>query len=122
MAMPVHHPWLQVGQIGDVTVVRFTHPQLVDGSEVEAVGEQLLRLPEAGCAKVVVNLAAVSRMTSTVVAKLVALEQKVRAAHGRLVLCGLQPPIAEVFKILRMLPRFTICQGERQALESFLAP
>jgi anti-anti-sigma factor len=120
MSVSVHHPWLEVKQTGDVTVVKFTHSQLVNDAEVEVVSEQLLHLAEARGAKIVLDLTAVYRMTSRMVAKLVALDQKIHAAHGRLVLCGLQPPIAEVFKILQMLPRFTVCANERQALESFV--
>jgi anti-sigma B factor antagonist len=67
----------------------------------------------------VLNLAVVQRMTSSLVAKLLVLQRKVEAAHGRLVLCRLQPGIGEVFKILQLLPLFTICANERQALERF---
>jgi anti-anti-sigma factor len=120
MSLPISHPWLEVEQADDVTVVKFAHSELVNESEIELVSEQLLRLPEEGCTKIVLDLTAVYRMTSVMVAKLVGLELKLRAAHCRLVLCGLRPQIVEVFKILQMLPRFTICQDEGQAVESFV--
>jgi anti-anti-sigma factor len=109
---------LEVEQVDEVTVVKFTHRELLNESEIEIVGDLLSRLPAQGCAKIVVNLAAVYRMTSGMVGKFVALRQKVRAADGQLVLCGLQPAIADVFKILQLLPLFTVCANQQQALAS----
>jgi anti-anti-sigma factor len=119
MPPPIDHPWLQVGQINEVTVVKFTHRELLNDAEIDTVGDLLTRLPEAGCTKIVIDLASVYRMTSAMVGKFVALREKVRAADGRLVLCGLQPPIAEVFRILQLLPLFTVCANQRQAVTSF---
>jgi anti-anti-sigma factor len=114
-----HNPWLEVAQVYDVTVVTFTCRAILNEPDIEAIGERLVSLVADGCTKIVLNLGTVNRTSSSMIGKLVALQQKIRAAHGRLVLCGLQPEIAQVFQILQLRPLFMICETERQALDSF---
>jgi anti-anti-sigma factor len=57
----------------------------------------------AGTARVVVDLQRVESISSVAFRPLLSLLKKVRAAGGRLVLCGLQPDVASVFHVTRMI-------------------
>jgi anti-anti-sigma factor len=110
---------LRVEQHGDVLVVRLTCPSVLEDEEAQVVGEQLARLEGEGHRKLLVDLAAVERIGSTTIAKLVRMHLKLRDAGGRLVLCGLQPRIAEIFDILQLRRLLHIYGDERDALKSF---
>jgi anti-sigma B factor antagonist len=47
------------------------------------------------------------------------MDQKVRAAHGKLRLCCIRPEIYEVFTITRLNKLFSIHDTQEQALEGF---
>jgi anti-anti-sigma factor len=119
MAPAPDYRHVRVEQHGDVLVVRLTCPSVLEDEEAQAVGEQLLRLEVEGHRKLVVDLAAVERIGSTTIAKLVRMHLKLRDAGGRLVLCGLQPRIAEIFDILQLRRLLFIYADQRAALESF---
>jgi anti-anti-sigma factor len=118
MYTQTHHHWFDVEQVQDVTIVKLTCPTILNNHDVETVSQQLLRLPAEGHCKIVLNLAAVKRMTSNMVAKLVAFQREVWAIDGELVLCRLQPGIVELFTILQLLPQFKVADTELEALES----
>jgi anti-anti-sigma factor len=118
MHTQTHHHWFDVEQVHDVTIVKFTCPTILNKHDVETVSQQLLRLPAEGHHKIVLNLAAVKRMTSNMVAKLVAFQRAVQVADGQLVLCQLQRGILELFTILQLLPLFRVADTELEALES----
>jgi anti-anti-sigma factor len=65
--------------------------------------EMLEAQARAGTARVVVDLQRVESMNSVAFRPLLSLLKQVRAAGGRLVLCGLQPDVAQVFHITRMV-------------------
>jgi anti-anti-sigma factor len=119
MAPPSDYRHLRVEQQGEIAVVRLTCPSILEEEEAQAVGEQLLRLEGEGHRKMVVDLAAVERIGSTTIAKLVRMHLKLRDAGGRLVLCRLQPRIAEIFDVLQLRRLLYIYADERAALQSF---
>jgi anti-anti-sigma factor len=118
MLTQTHHHWCEVEEVHDVTIVKFTCLTILSQLDVETVSQQLLRLPAEGHRKIVLNLAAVKRMTSNMVAKLVAFQQAVQTVDGQVVLCQLRPGIVELFTILHLLPLFTVFDTEQEALES----
>jgi anti-anti-sigma factor len=119
MSSPPDFRRLQVEPRGEVLVVRFTCPSVLEEDEAQAVGEQLLRLEAEGHRRIVVDLAPVERIGSTTIAKLVRMHLKVRDAGGRLVFCALQPRIAEIFDILQLRRLLQIYATEQEALQSF---
>jgi anti-sigma B factor antagonist len=112
--------WLEIEKGRKITVARFTCRVILNEPDIEAVGDRLWQLVAEGSTKIVVNLGSLERASSSLISKLMILQQKVRAAGGRLVLCGLQPEIKEVLKVLNLLPLFTVCDSERQAMASLL--
>jgi anti-sigma B factor antagonist len=101
---------LEVTTVGDATVVKVLSPTL-DEATSQAVGDQLLRLADALAQSVLyLDLSLVTFLTSTALEKLIILNKKVRAAGGRLRLCGLLKPIYEVFQATRLTQVFDVCQ------------
>ena len=61
------------------------------------------RLVSLGTAhRVILNFSAVRLASSQMISRLIALRQKLHAANGRLVLCGLHPAIREVLGVMRI--------------------
>jgi anti-anti-sigma factor len=122
MYTQTRHHWCEVEQIQDVTIIKFTCPTILNQSDVQAIGHQLLRLPAEGHRLIVLNLAAVKRVTSGLVATLVELLRELQTVDGQLVLCQLQPGIVELFTLLHLLPLFVVTDTEQEALENLYSP
>lgn len=111
---------LEVEDIGDVTVVNFTDRKILDDQTIQAIGEQLYSLvDEVGRRKILLNFANVEYLTSAVLGKLIALNNKLKAVGGRLILCNIDPQIYEVFEITKLNKVFSIHQEESAALAAF---
>jgi anti-anti-sigma factor len=122
LAMPsqADHRNLHIERIGEVTAVRLAGPKIMEEKAVEDINKELLGLLEdPGPRKVVVCLAAVEGMTSSMVATLVNYHRRIKAAKGRLALCGLQPRLADTFKTLRLSRLLNLYESEEQAVQSF---
>jgi anti-sigma B factor antagonist len=119
MPLPSYYRWLEIDQLGDVTVVRFTTRTILGNDAIEAIGTQLLGLvEEAGCRQFVLNLENVESISTAMVGKLVSLHRRLDAAQGRLVLCRLGPFLVEIFKILK-LGELARVYEEEEAVQSF---
>ena len=113
-------PCLQVEDIGQVTAVRFTEPEIMDAQQAESIAEQLFGLvDERRRKKLLLNLHNVEYLSSTALGKLVALRKKLQTAGGRLVLCGLDPQVYEVLAITSLDRQFVIRYDEQEALADF---
>jgi anti-sigma B factor antagonist len=116
--MSPRHRWLEVEQIGEVTVVKFLRRQILTGETVEVLGQQLLSLVcDEGRRKVVLNFANVDRLASATLGKLLLLHRHLRAAGGWLVLCQIPPHLYEVFAILKLPRVLAIRAHEQEALQ-----
>src|ERR671923_1144530 len=91
---------LEVEDIGDVTVVNFVDKKILDEQNIQIIGDQLFSLvDESGRRKLLLNFGNVEYLSSAALGKLVALNKKLQAAGGRLILCNIAPQIYEVFEI-----------------------
>ena len=75
---------------------------IVHDNQIQEVGRHLLGLADQGCTKLVLSFAGVEAMASLVVGKLLVLNNRLRAAGGRLVMCDVEPALFEVFEILKL--------------------
>ena len=120
MMTPARPRWLQVEQIGPVTVVTFATRAILEEDAVEAARAQLNGLVDhMGRHQLLLDLGQVERLTSLMVGRLVGLSKKVRAVGGRLALCGVKPKMREVFNMLglpRVIPTY---DSQPEALQSF---
>jgi anti-sigma B factor antagonist len=109
---------LEMEQIGEVTVVRFTRRSILAPQLIESVGRELLGLvAQEGCRRVVLNFGRVESVGSAMVGKLIQLLRHVEARGGHLAFCRVDKFLMEIFKILE-IPRLVRIYGEEQeALE-----
>jgi anti-sigma B factor antagonist len=69
--------------------------------------------------RVIVDLSDVELVGSAFTARLIALNKRMRAAGGRLVLCGLCPFVRDTFRGSRLDRVFEVADDEQAALASF---
>jgi anti-sigma B factor antagonist len=120
MPLPAYYHWLEVEQVGDVTVVRFAVRSILDGPGIEAMGEQLFDLVEsAGCRRFVISFANVESVATAMLGKFIVLHRKLEAVRGRVVLCRVGDFLGEIFKLLEFPRLFRIYGNEQEALQSF---
>ena len=109
---------LEVEDIGDVTVVNFTDKKILDEQNIQLIGEQLFRLvDELGRRKILLNFRNVEYLSSAALGKFITMNKKVNTAGGRLILCGIDPQIYEVFEITKLNKLFNIQKDEQTAMQ-----
>jgi anti-anti-sigma factor len=112
--------WLEVGQVGGVTVVRFRCDKILGVDMAQALGEQLERLAQGGGPpRLLLNFAAVRFMGSPMLGKLIAFVKKVDAAGGRVAFCAFDPNLTELLQVTRLDRLLHIYADEQEALRSF---
>jgi anti-anti-sigma factor len=116
---PTATGWLEVEQVGHVAVVKFTCRDLLSEEMIQSVGQQLYDVAEwAEIPHIVLNFSLVRRFSSMLLAKLLVMHNKVKAAGGKIALCGISPDFAKVLKITQLDRRFRIYRNEQEALQS----
>ncbi len=110
--------WLEIEHIGHATVAKFTTRHLLSEAKMQAVAEQLLCLgDEAGYRYLVLDFAAVKRLSTELLGTLIALQRKVEAKRGKLAVCNLSPELYEIFKVVNLHRFLTIYDDEQEALQ-----
>lgn len=113
-------PMLDVREVGDVTVVRFLEERIVDASNIQAMGDQLLALvQEDGRRKLVVNFAAVEHFSSAALNYLIKLNHAMLDVEGAIKLCELNPSIQDVFAMTRLDTVFDLRETQAHAIAAF---
>jgi anti-sigma B factor antagonist len=113
-------PLLEFKSSGDVTIVTFTHDDLMDEEVIDYAGRELVELVAGqGCWQLVLNFGAVKRMSTHMLGELIILHKKMQTAGGRMVLCGLNPELIKIFRMTRLTAIFAICNTEEEACQSF---
>lgn len=108
---------IDIEEVGDVTVVRFVDKRILDETNIQIIGNQLFGLvDEDGRDKIVLDFSNVEYLSSAALGKLITLDKKVKAARGKLRLCGIRPEIYEVFAITRLNKVFNIFDDQEKAL------
>jgi anti-sigma B factor antagonist len=103
-----------------VSVVRFVDKKIVDSGSIEQLGEELNSLVTVEKRNMILlNFDTVEFMSSAALNKLISLNSKVKAAAGRLKLCGLRAEIKEVFTITRLDRVFDLRKTEEDAIAAF---
>jgi anti-anti-sigma factor len=115
----------------DAILLLTVHAPEVRGEELTAELERLFtaEVQRAAAAKVAVDMAAVTYITSTGVRTLLTLHQQVKKAGGRVVLCGLSEMVAEVLAVMRFIDPaglrpapFEVQPDAKAAVLALLAP
>ena len=112
--------WLDVRQIGDVTVVRFRDQRINDDSPVQEMGRELFRLvEEEGRKKLLLDFSSVGFLSSAAWGKLITLDKKVKSRSAVLKLSNVSPKLYEGFALTRLDRLFDIEEDQAQALAAF---
>src|SRR4051794_27870770 len=91
---------LETHVVGEVLVVRLFGPSILEDRELRLVNAPLATQQEgAGQARMVLTRGGVTRMSSALPAKLLAFNNRLKAAGGRLALCEIHPDVWEIFEI-----------------------
>lgn len=107
---------------GDVLVVRFNVGKILDNTQIDDIGQDLVEaLTMATGKKLLLDFRDVTFMSSAMVSKLVTLNTKCKAAGVKLVLCEMSVGVYEIFKITRLTKVFDIHDKKEAALASFAA-
>jgi anti-sigma B factor antagonist len=111
---------LEVKERGDVTVVSFLDKKILDESNIESIGRELLALlEERPQIKLLLDFENVQYLSSAALGKLITLNKRVAEGNGKLVLCSIRPQIYEVFQITKLNKIFDIAEDEATALSRF---
>jgi len=106
---------------GNVTIVRFLMSEILDAEAAVAIGKLLLPLAERDRPRLVLNLASVRAINSTLLGKLFTLYRNVKAAGGGLALCGVQPNLMKTFRVVKLTDRVSLYGEEREAVQALWA-
>jgi anti-sigma B factor antagonist len=108
---------LDIEEVGDVTIARFLDKKILDENNIQMIGNQMFGLvDEDGRKKIVLDFANVEYLSSAALGKLITMNNKVKAAKGKLRLCNIRPEILEVFTITKLNKVLEIKPDQEQAL------
>jgi anti-sigma B factor antagonist len=109
---------LDLEEVGDVTVAKFTDKKILDEGNIQIIGSQLFALIEQdGRQKIVLDFSNVEYLSSAALGKLITMDKKVKAAKGKLRLCCIRPDIYEVFAITKLNKLFDMKDTLEAALQ-----
>ncbi len=111
---------LRLETIGDVTVVSFADPVLVDELTLNEVRDELYRLVDVDKkSRLLLNLGEVRRYSTEFLGNLLGLKRRIQKAKGDLKFCSISPVLMDAVKILRLETVFDIYDEEQEALDAF---
>ena len=111
---------LEIQEIGNVSVVRFRDPRIIDPLEIEALGRQLYQVLEfKNCSKLVIDFSPVEFLSSATLGKLISLHRKAKVCKSALRLCNLRPEIRQLFHLCNLDRVFEIRENLAAAIASF---
>jgi anti-anti-sigma factor len=109
--------WFEKRTIDGVVILDVMSGTVAINTDIDRVSKTLLT--PGGDANVVLNLSSLKFISSAFVAGMIALQKRVRAAGGRLILCGMHPIVRETLHGARLDTFFDIHDNEGEALQSF---
>lgn len=112
---------IQVEQHDKVVVLRFKESKILDEMSIRDVGEEMLYVVNHSKGnRFVIDLSQVEFLSSAVLAKLIRVHQRVKSRKGRLMLAGVQPGIAEGFRVTKLDRLFSFARNVEDALGQLL--
>ena len=105
-------------QVGDVVIIDL-HGRMVVGEGDRALREAVTGLADSEKARIVLNLADVSYLDSSVLSEIVRTYTTVTRTGGKLKLLGLPTKIQDLLSITRLLAVFETYESEDEAVRSF---
>lgn len=123
MAQRAYEQLLEVEQMQQTTVIRFTRRTILEPAAIQAIGDRLLRLAdEEGQRTLLVNFRGVESLTSAMIGELAVLQRKLNDSGGQLAFCSVEPFLLQVFKVVKLPERIAIHADETSALQALSVP
>jgi anti-sigma B factor antagonist len=112
---------IDVREVDGVKVVRFLDRQLFDERTVREVADQVAAaLPNDGSPiNLVLDFTDVALISSSLLSKLILLQRRVDATHGKMRLCEMSGVVQSVFRTSNLDRLFAIERDQRAALAAF---
>jgi anti-anti-sigma factor len=112
---------LEVSEVQGVTLVRFTRRTILEPDLIDTIGERLQALVHEKQGRLLVlDFARVESLTSAMLGKLVTLYSAIGACGGRLVFCGVEPFLLQIFRICNLPPDIPIYPSETDAVKALV--
>ncbi|MFO0909433.1 MAG: STAS domain-containing protein [Isosphaeraceae bacterium] len=112
---------IDVRDVEGVKVIRFLIPQLFDERTVRDVSDQInASLPNDGSPiRLAIDFTDIALISSSMLSKLILLQKRIDATHGKMRLCEMSAVVQSVFRTSNLDRLFTIDRDLRGALASF---
>ncbi len=105
-------------EVGDVVIMDL-HGRMVTGEGDKTLREAVTRLVASGSSRILLNLADVSYIDSSVLSEIVRTYTTVTREGGKLKLLGLPPKIQDLLSMTRLASVFEAFESEDEAVRSF---
>jgi anti-anti-sigma factor len=112
-----HVIWYERRTVDGVAVLDVLSGMITINTDIDRVIKTLITGAEPP--RVVLNLSRLKFISSAFVAGMIAMQKRIRAAGGRLILCGMHPIVRETLHGARLDTFFDIRDDEQAALGSF---
>jgi len=111
---------MHIHQHGDITIVEFTSPSLMDPIELEQIAAQLYKLvDEQDKRQIVLDFEKVEYLASQAIGILLAMQKKLSSLKkSTLILCGVGARLMELLRITRLDRVLTIKPTQTDAIKS----
>ena len=109
-----------VQQIGEITVVEFTTPSLMDPIELEQIAQQLYKLvDEQDHRRIILDFERVQYLSSQAIGILLGMQKRLAALKkSSLILCGVGARLMELLRITRLDRILTVKPTQMEAIRS----
>jgi anti-sigma B factor antagonist len=111
---------LRMERIGDVVQVGFLDHNILEESNIQAIGEEVgLLIEQSTNPKILMNFAQVEHLSSAALGTLITISNKIKYKGGQLRLANIDAQIYEVFVITKLNKLFQIHDTTDAAVASF---
>jgi anti-sigma B factor antagonist len=111
---------LMIRNDGGITVVEFMNVRMLDDTNIKLMGVELKALVDKTLdLRFIVDFSNIHYMSSIVLGKIMELYKQISARKGKLKLCGIDPKILEVFKIMKLDKVLDIHKDFKSAFNSY---
>jgi len=103
-----------------ITRVEFVDRNILDEANIQQIGEELMKLVEAGSRpKILISFSGVEHLSSAALGTLIHVHKRLEQRNGQLRLSEINAQIFEVFKITKLNKLFQVFDSTEKALKSF---
>jgi anti-anti-sigma factor len=113
-------PLIHSSRVDHVTVVEIQSREIIGPEMAQHLGEQLRALLRSGEKRLLLNFSRTRNMTSTAFGTLLNFSKEVKAAHGELRICSMDPAVRFGADILSLGDYIPIHDDETSALAAFV--